>query len=239
MKTFFTLGIRCLMIPLFFICFHGCSHDSDKPASGNDIWDLDQKPPPHFIRQNYIEIDKIARISRFRSGVGHDYSDFAEQCRSMKHYFEPLPGVDWTNVKIFSPVTGKITRVEQEWSGTKIEIESTEYPAFRVSIFHLTPVEQWTVNQEIMEGTQLGTHVGTQTYSDVSVIVNDITKQGRMVSWFDVITDGLFEEYEAAGVGSRESMIIPKEERDHHPLTCSGDTFVGTDSLDAWVYLTH
>jgi hypothetical protein len=142
-------------------------------------------------------------------------------------------------VKIYSPVTGIITRVEQEWSGTKIEIESSEYPAFRFSVFHITPSAQWTINQEITEGTQLGTHVGTQTYSDVSVIVNDITKQGRMISWFDVITDGLFAAYQAAGISSRESMIIPKEERDQHPLTCNGDTFVGTDSLDAWVYLTH
>ena len=28
-------------------------------------------------------------------------------------------------------VKGTITRVEQEWAGTKLEIESDEYPAFR------------------------------------------------------------------------------------------------------------
>ncbi|MBK6486858.1 MAG: hypothetical protein IPF98_08320 [Gemmatimonadetes bacterium] len=28
----------------------------------------------------------------FRSAAGHDYSDVAEQCRSMKHYFQPYHG---------------------------------------------------------------------------------------------------------------------------------------------------
>ncbi|MFN8209008.1 MAG: hypothetical protein U0T82_16610 [Bacteroidales bacterium] len=239
MQVLPVLNIRFVFFSAVLFFLHACSHDTDKPAGGNDIWDLNLKAPPHFISQNYIEIDKIARISRFRSGVGHDYSDFTEHCRSMKHYFEPLPGVDWTKVKIYSPVTGIITRMEQEWSGTKIEIASAEYPAFRFSIFHIVPASSWTINQAITEGTLLGTHVGTQTYSDISVIVNDITKQGRMVSWFDVITDGLFAEYQAAGIGTRESMIIQKQERDLHPLTCNGDTFIGVDSLDAWVNLIH
>ena len=53
----------------------------------------------------------------------------------MKHYFKPKDDVDWTSLKIYSPVTGTITRVEQEGFGIKIEIAFDDYPSFRFSIF--------------------------------------------------------------------------------------------------------
>ena len=34
---------------------------------------------------DFIDLDKIGHISRFRSGKGHDYPDGYETCRSMKH----------------------------------------------------------------------------------------------------------------------------------------------------------
>jgi len=45
--------------------------------------------------------------------------------------------------------------------------------------------------------------------------------------------------YQVEGVSSRESMIISREERDQHLLISNGDTFIGTDSLNAWIYFTH
>jgi hypothetical protein len=142
-------------------------------------------------------------------------------------------------VKIYSPVSGTITRVEPESiGGTKIEIASDDYPAFRISIFHINLQGTRNVDDKISAGELLGTHIGSQTYSDVSVIVNDPTKQGRMVSWFDVITDNVFSEYSARGVSSRSAMMISKSERDANPLTCSGDTFTtSNDPLERWVNL--
>jgi hypothetical protein len=115
----------------------GCSKDIDHPISTNDIWDIEKDGIPKFVEKNYNELNNIYRILRYRSSIGHDYSDATEQCRSMKHYFEPKSDIDWSTIKIYSPVTGIITRVEQEWSGTKIEIASDKYPAFRFSIFHI------------------------------------------------------------------------------------------------------
>lgn len=83
----------------------------------------------------------------------------------------------------------------------------------------------------------LGTHIGSQTMSDIAVIVNDPTHQGRMVSYFDVITDAVFNEYINRGVAKREDMIISKATRDARPLTCNGDTFTSSDSLENWVVL--
>ena len=42
-----------------------------------------------------FELDKIDKISKFRSGIGHDYWDDFENCRSMKHYFFPYDTLDW------------------------------------------------------------------------------------------------------------------------------------------------
>jgi hypothetical protein len=214
-----------------------CPDNDDKPEEGKDIWDIEKDGIPEFVGSDYIELDKIYRISKFRSSAGHDYSDAFEDCRSMKHYFEPRSDIDWAAVKIYAPVTGTVTRVEQEWAGAKIEIASEDYPAFRFSIFHINLTVLLTVNDKVNAGDLLGTHTGSQTMSDISVIVNDPTKQGRMVSYFDVITDDLFIEYFKRGVNTRENMIIPETTRDANPLTCSGDTFISDDPLDAWVIL--
>lgn len=229
--------ILALVLIPFMFRITGCHKDKDNPPPNNDVWDIDKDGIPKFVGTNYIELDKIYRISKFRSSVGHDYSDAFEQCRSMKHYFEPKSTLDWTTVKIYSPVTGKITRVDEEWAGTKIEIASGDYPAFRFSIFHINTLKQYLIGDQVMAGEQLGNQTGSQTRSDISVIVNDPTHQGRMVSYFDVLSDAVFSQYQSRGVSNRSDMMISKNVRDANPLTCNGDVFVSTDTLDNWVIL--
>jgi hypothetical protein len=233
------LNQMVLMVLLFSLSFivTGCSKKSENPENTDGIWDIDKNGIPKFVGVNYIELAKIYRISKFRSSVGHDYSDAFEHCRSMKHYFEPSGDVDWSTVKIYSPVTGVITRVEEEWAGTKIEIASDKYPAFRFSIFHVKSTVQYHVDDKVVAGQQLGTHIGSQTMSDISVLVNDPTRQGRMVSYFDVITDAVFAEYANRGVTQRGDMVISKTTRDANSLTCNGDIFTSTDTLENWVIL--
>jgi len=93
------------------------------------------------------------------------------------------------------------------------------------------------VNDTIAAGKFLGTHIGSQTMSDISVIVNDPTRQGRMISFFDVMTDALFREYADRGVSNREIMVISKAIRDANPLSCNGDTMISSDTLPNWVVL--
>jgi hypothetical protein len=236
-KLIIVTEILALILIPFMLRITGCHKDTENPPTTNDVWDIDKDGIPKFVSTNYIEPDKIYRISKYRSSIGHDYSDAYEHCRSMKHYFEPKSTMDWTTVKIYSPVNGKITRLEQEWAGTKIEIASDDYPAFRFSVFHINMTQQRNLNDQVTAGELLGTHVGSQTMSDISVIVNDPSHQGRMVSFFDVITDAVFNEYRNHGINSREDLIIPKTVRDANPLTCSGDTFVSSDTLENWVIL--
>ena len=44
---------------------------------------------PRFATAFYFDLAHVERISRFRSGIGHDFSDTYETCRSMKHYICP------------------------------------------------------------------------------------------------------------------------------------------------------
>jgi len=237
MRKYILNQVLILFVFFLAVIMAECSKKIENPEDTQDIWDIDKDGVPRFVGINYIELDKTYRISKFRSSVGHDYSDAFEHCRSMKHYFEPRSDVDWSQIKIYSPVTGTITRVEEEWAGTKIEIASDDYPAFRFSIFHISSSIQRKVNDKVVSGEQLGTHIGSQTMSDISVIVNDPTRQGRMVSYFEVITDAVFNEYSNYGINAREEMIISKTMRDANPLSCSGDTFITTDSLENWVVL--
>ena len=95
-------------------------------------YELGQVPVEDLnIEADFIDLDKIYSISKFRSGSGHDFSGNGETCRSMKHYFNTQdtrgkmlaydrgngipPKPDGINdINIYSPVSGKIVAVESE-----------------------------------------------------------------------------------------------------------------------------
>ncbi len=207
------------------------------PQVQNNTWDIDKNGIPHFVNTNYIDLSKISSISKYRSSFGHDYSDFTEHCRSMKHYFEPKPNTDWATIPIYAPIKGTITRLDMEWADTKIEIASDDMPAFRFSIFHVNLLGNRTIGEHLSEGELIGTHIGNQTMSDIAVIVNDPSHQGRMVSYFETITDELLHAFISRGAKTREDFLISKAWRDAHPLTCDGETFTSTDTIQNWVIL--
>lgn len=218
----------------------GCAGSDPPPpppppgGGGDPVYDVDLLGVPRFVEQDTIELGKIERISKFRSGVGHDYADDFETCRSMKHYFVPLASEDWSQVVITCPVTGTVVRVEQEWAGAKLDVQDAAWPAFTFTIFHVTLATPLAAGDPVAAGQVLGTHVGSQTYSDVAVAVN--TPSGRrLVSWFEVVTDALFSAYQARGMAARDDAIIPKAARDADPLACNPDgTFVDPGTLENW-----
>jgi hypothetical protein len=73
---------------------------------------------PVFVDADFMDLQKIAEISRFRSAAGHDYSDGCESCRSMKHYYAPYPAYRNNGVNnIYSPVAGTIVSITAEGHG--------------------------------------------------------------------------------------------------------------------------
>ncbi|HTR80425.1 MAG TPA: hypothetical protein VMM58_02265 [Bacteroidota bacterium] len=226
-----------ILIPLFFLALAGCHTRSEgsSPVTAVDSAAVFSFPP-HFVATNYIDLDKIGRVSKFRSSVGHDYHDDFEQCRSMKHYFEPKENIDWSAIKIIAPVGGTVSRMIEEWAGTQVQIESKAYPSLYFIIFHINLRKALAVGDTIQEGDTLGTHIGSQTMSDIAVgVASD--SGWALISYFDVMTDSLFQQYRSKGAGTREDFIISKEARDADTLHCSGDTFLKEGSIADWVTL--
>ncbi|MFA5803068.1 MAG: hypothetical protein WC879_00365 [Melioribacteraceae bacterium] len=191
---------------------------------------------PQFVNSDYIELNKICQISKFRSGIGHDYSDDFEHCRSMKYYYMPCGGTDWSSVKIYSPVNGIVDRIFDEWAGTQIQIKSDQYPNFIFIIFHLKLLSPLNVGDKVVAGKQIGTHIGSQTMSDIAVV--QITNTGRkMISYFDLMTNSLFQNYQLRGLTSRNDLIISAEARNVDLLNYSGETFATSGTIENWVVL--
>lgn len=209
---------------------------SDPTGPADNVWDLERDGVPEFVSTFYLDADPIVAISRFRSGVGHDYHDDFETCRSMKHYLLPDESADWSTLRVYAPVAGTIVRREDEWAGVQLWVRSSSHPAFEFRIFHVTLTAELKEGDAVAAGAQLGTHVGNQTMSDIAVSVN--TPDGmRHISFFEVLTDQAMSYFLARGVTSRAQLVITEAERDADPLGCATGGF-GEGTLPNWVHLT-
>ncbi len=196
--------------------------------------------PPRFVTRDYIDLSRVERLSRYRSGVGHSFTDGTETCRSMKHYYQPRAGTDWTTVAITAPVDGWIWSIVPDGGrGMRVDIFPTAYPAATVEIFHVTPAAGIARGMMVAAGTPLGTHASQTTMSDVSIRL-ELAQRGtfRLASYFDVMSDPVFAGYQARGVASRQAAIISKAERDADPLPCTGESqFPTPGRVENWVVL--
>jgi len=227
------LALLCCLTAL------GNARAQETRAFSSETYGVGSNGLPRFVGSDYIEPAKIERISRFRSGVGHDYSDDFESCRSLKHYFQPSNIVSWASIQIRSPVAGTVIRLEPEilaGGGTQVRIKSRDFPAFYFILFHVRTNGQVSVGDTVSAGQLLGTHIGSRSTSDIAVGVTT-PKGWKLVSYFDVMTDSLFATYRARGIDSRTNAIISKEARDADPLTCNGGRFATPGNLPNWVTL--
>ncbi len=237
------------------LSFNACNNNNpfddtlcEDELFGCETYDVDATGIPRFVNADYIELDKIGAISKFRSGVGHDYSDDFETCRSMKHYFTTAPSLmNDTTTQIYSPVNGTIIFLQPEWTGNHIQVKCTEYPAFFFDLFHVKLAAPLSVGDVVTAGQLLGTQSSEATMSDIAVAVhtphdgpNSAYPPGwKLVSWFDVINDSIFQKYEARGIVSRDSCKITKSERDGDILDCQQGWNVdpGAGNVPNWIFL--
>jgi len=207
---------------------------------------------PIFIKHDFTQLEKISKISRFRSAAGHDYSDGFESCRSMKHYYAPYEKYRINNeIEVYSPVDGFIHSIIKEGHGAsegsenkQVRIQSDEYPTMVFVLFHIDLISpEICSGRKIRAGELIGyarlyyPDINEYGYNfDIAVYVN--TPSGiRYISYFDTMTDVLFRSYMARGARSRADFIISKEERDADPLSCDGERFTGEGRLENWFTL--
>jgi hypothetical protein len=217
-------------------------------------YDVSRDAVPKFVRKDFTQLGKIEKISKFRSGEGHDFSDAFESCRSMKHYYSVYEGYRLNNVvEIHSPVAGDIVSISNDGHGAsiglnnkQIQIRPDGQPAFVIRLFHCDLASSAIcAGKRVKAGEllgharlfyeDLGEHAGS---FDIAVFVN--TPNGRrLISYFDTMSEVAFSAYTARGVASRQDFIITKEERDADPLQCNGEEFMNSGNLDNWVMLNY
>lgn len=192
-----------------------------------------------FIQADFIDLDKITSVSKFRSGSGHDFSGNGETCRSMKHYFAPNwsqegqklrdannnipPEPDGkTDIDIFSPVDGTISGIQSEKMpiGEQIYIQPTVQKDYTIRLFHIYKSTGIKKGSQVTAGQKIGV-IGQYSSTDIAV------QKGRnnFISYFDVMPDSIFATYIVRGVKSKSDLIITKAERDANPLQCNGEMF--------------
>jgi len=229
------------------------------------VYDIDSKGTPKFIDNDFVESEKIEYVKRFRSGLGMECSDDFESCRCMTHLFVPFERHMLDRyVKVFSPVDGFISSIHQltvekpDGSGGYVEkdllvrvgIRPSDFPAFSIIV---DCIDIRDTNTSIGKKVSAGGHIGYVCVNypwtltkvpgpQITIEVN--TPKGLMkLSYFDVITDNVFNNYKTRGANSPEEFIIHKEERDSDPLTCVDDnekliSWVNEKgNIDNWVYL--
>lgn len=195
---------------------------------------LDENNLPKIVQADFIDLDRINVISKFRSGAGHDFSYGDETCRSMKHYFYSsyppsrvnpqtyTPKIPYIN--IYSPVGGVITSIDTERFpiGKQIHIQPSSQPELTILLFHVYPVETLKVGSKVSTGEKIGI-IGADGTTDIAVQVG--MYGGRLFSYFDVMSDQIFQHYKDRGLNSRDDVIISRQYRDQHPLGCTGQQF--------------
>ena len=217
-----------------------------------DTYNIDLYGVPEFIESDFTQLDKIGKISKFRSGAGHSFTDGTESCRSMKHYFSPYAEyMENRTIEIYSRGTGTITSVLNDGHGASegltnkaIQIRPDDQPAFTCELFHCDLVSDAVgTGKKVQAGELLG-HARLY-YDDLEEYANSFdvaiwaqTPSGpRLISYFDALLEEVFGHYISRGIASKDDLIISREARDADPIQCDGDGFLSEGTLENWVTL--
>lgn len=213
---------------------------------GWGVWPWQLQPiggqPPQFITHQYIDLSRIQQVSKFRSGVGHDASDSFESCRSMKHYFSGDESEDRTTIELYAPMDGKIVLNMSDDPGHQVWIRPSGYPQYLVIIYHAKLINGLGTGTTIRSGMLIGHLGGNTSWSDMQIAELGFFRH-RFISYFDVMTDQVFSEFQDLGFASRQDFILSKSERDARPLRCGfgffkTGSFIEEDAFeDAYVLL--
>lgn len=216
-------------------------------------FNFDATTAPNFVTADVVDLNNYTAVSKFRSGVGQDFSSGGETCRSMKHIFMPRDTAGQvtdkakfpatidpdTNVSVYSPVTGTISAIETEDGtlGKQIYIKPDGQDAFTIRLFNVFPLDSVGIHSKIAAGDRIGSVLPWQ---ETSVAVQVATLGGQqLISYFDVANDTVMANYMDLGANGTEDLVISREYRDAHPLECEGDRFKEKDNLtgDHWLFL--
>ncbi len=232
--------------------------------SGFAFFVMATKASPPQITANFTELDKIEKISKYRSCAGHTTvpQNKKEMKRSMKHYFWVKPEYLGNNkVEIYAPYDGYVTVVREDRAGG---LEGEIWIALDDIFVMLPPMGRWMFSVQhidVRDGLKRGSKVkagelighgavsanNRETFDIVfgkgaflpKTIDNWNSPFADLDSVFNQMTAGVFGEYKTKGITKKENIIIGKDERDQNPCTYKDDGpyFLNQDRSDNWIIL--
>ena len=186
----------------------------------------------------------------------------------MKHYFDAYTSDQrwWSNfgsydtrgiVKFYSPVDGDLYQIiaNEIEQGTEYQfyISPSGYQKLTFTFHHVGLLEEFINGGTVTAGQHIGYIIRPNGQGEIAVSISGDTSE--YISFFDVMTDEVFAEYQARGITSRAQMTIPQEERAANPIPCTLDDGMGgkfysvsgdvetfnqwQDGSDNWVQLTN
>lgn len=221
------------------------------------------EPPPQ-LSANFVNLDKIEKISKYRSCTGHVTVPQNEQesKRSMKHYFEVKPEFSkGQTVEIYSPYDGYVSTLRSNPSDG-LEGEIWIVPKRKLPVLPPFGVWQFSVQHiDVKKDLKLGSEVktgeliGYAAFSESRIPTFDIvygkmafpSTPKRIDNWnspfadldsvFNHMSENVLAKYQQKGL-SKEGIILSKEERDQNPCVYkdNGPYFID-DNPDNWVTL--
>lgn len=223
-----------------------------------------QKEPPPQIVANFTNLDKIEKISKYRSCQGHVTvpQNNKETRRNMKHYFWVKPEYNASEkVEIYSPYNGYVSIIRSEpelnlegeiWISSKnIFALLPPVGVWNFSVQHLDVRKDLKVGDKVKAGELIGYAALSEKRGDSFDIV--YAKLGlppkKIDGWtapfsdldsvFNHMSDEVFAEYQQKGITSKEEVFISKETRDQNPCQYKdgGPYFAPQEKIDDWAEL--
>lgn len=203
----------------------------DQGECASSALDPSETLPSDLISANYMSLNNIGAISRFRSAAGHSFVDSFESCRSMKHYYlfkDEVSEDDRDNEPVYAPFASSVRSISRESGGVTIQIQSVAHPAIFAEIFHIDLDETIKLGSTLAAGQEIGTHYSYTTgggNSDIAIWV-ERTSGYQLISQFDLMSDTVFSEFEARKAGiTRADLSYLKTEADGFNYECEGEEF--------------
>ncbi|MBI2420660.1 MAG: hypothetical protein HYV38_01090 [Candidatus Levybacteria bacterium] len=204
-------------------------------------------PPPELVA-NFVDLNEITRISKYRSCAGHVTvpQDERESKRNMKHYFFVKPELVGTDkVKIYSPYDGYISSIRSDpqeglegevWIVPKRALPML--PPFGIwafSVQHIIVGDNLRRGSEVKVGDVIG-HAAIPTEERASfdiVYAKPALKPKTIDNWnspfadldsiFNHMSEEVFAKYQEKGISTKEEVFIASEARDKEPCEYQGD----------------
>jgi hypothetical protein len=237
---------------------------------------IDPANPPKVATHNFIDLEPFVRITKIRAVYGHNYNFGSPEydptdasCSSMKHYFDAYTtdqrwGGDFGSydtrgiVKFYSPVDGDlysiITNEIEQGTEYQFYISPTGYQNLMFTFHHVDLLEEFINGGSVTAGQHIGYIIRPNGQGEIATMISG-GGINEYISFFDVMSDEVFAEYQARGIMSRAQMTISKEERAANPIPCTlgdgsggkfyspsgeGEAFnLWQDGPDNWVELTN